>query len=465
MVLFLFYKKKEISKISAGSLAQQPQNPKATTETSIAQTASPTPTDSKKIEATQRDASSSFFCSWIKDGRYLISFKLMSSILKDKEKYIFIPTKDAYCLESNKAYNFTFVELDNLEKYAFYSRFNFDVQIRSIENNLSKTHIIANHKAYGFQSADRAQRTLTKIDANFFPALNQGQTFTRIRIYIPSQRPIPEEQGPATFHPYARLISKKDLSQLKQKNVVIIDTRPAKEFRQEAIPESINIPIDYTIWKRPNSPTELDRLTLDLSSLKRVPLDSPMVVYGHPKHFTAYNLLTILRKMGYQNLYYLPQGMFTWKEINSKTPKNYTGVRKVSHKGVLLGMGKVQIIDVRNLESYKFRSIDKSIHNEYHNSSENSLTDPRKTLGYRYQVEHSDRFNLDNLQYLKKDQPIILYGANAYDFRPLKAAIWMQEKGYSNVRWYRGGVEEWRSLEVLYPTRYKTTSHTTEAAR
>lgn len=405
----------------------------------------------------QEDLGESFFCSHIKsENRYLIPETYLKNIIVKRRGSLFIPKKDALCLNKGSSYTLTFVATDVALKYAASSTSSVDATVSSLSAPASRAQIIASYNTFGFPTASNAADSLNKSLREFFAPLNgELAEFIWVEFSI-SGETLPKEQGPFRFHSYAKSIDANQLSQVRQQNPVIIDTRYPQDFRNDPVAGAINIPINSGVWKfDARTPTRLlDSPINELSQIDKTPVTTPIVVFGYANSYAAYNLLTILATQNRKNLYYIPQGTFTLKKVNVRTPDNY-GVAQISSDDLRQKRNQFKyIIDVRGSTPFLATAIQGALNVEYKSRTEKPNENPYTGLGYEVQMQMNDTFKIEALPDIRKSSPIVLYGVNSYDFRPLKAAIFLKEQGYSQVKWYRQGYEEWLYLHKVYPEQY-----------
>lgn len=460
LIVALFFAKKKV--VSPPSSKPTKAESRLETAAGAPATKDKTTSSSTTVQAqvTNRPAAKSedsFFCSRVSSQNlFMLSDYYLPQILKDMRGSLLLPEREAACLKESRSYYFTFVSTEPLQKIAYRTLTTVNADIKKIHPVYSMKHVIANYQLFNYKSAQEAAEALNRSLTEFFAPLNgQDLNFAQVDFSI-SGSMIPSAQGPARPHPYATTITGQDLSRLRQGKVVIIDTRFPNDAKGDAIADSVNMPIRNDLWNNyAASYSDLQgQPVYDQNLFDSIPKEAAIVALGYPRYFAAYNVLTFLAAQGRRNLYYLPEGVFTLRKIDVQTPESY-GIPQITSQELSLQLKKVKyLVDVRNARPFKTISIAGATNVEYRNRSEDRNQSPHKSVGYLIQKEKQDEFKFEKLGDVPKSELIVLYGVNKYDFRPLKAAIFLKEQGFRNVRWYRSGSEEWLFLRRIFPDRY-----------
>jgi rhodanese-related sulfurtransferase len=250
-------------------------------------------------------------------------------------------------------------------------------------------------------------------------------------------------------HPYATTVDYDRVAKMVAKEKpAIFDVRKPEHFRWWHLPGSINVP--QPIGQLRAQPLELDAFERIFQSVpqENLPQDknAPILIMGHSLiDWNPYHLVLGFRIAGYTNLYWYRGGQEDWHQIRLIQPdEKEFNLATISGQELATRLKEFTLVDMRERNYYDELHIEGSVYGEF---SSYIVPAPR----------HSDP--LDDIAFLKrrvpwnmsklpadKSRPIVLIGYDQADWRPVLGAIVAKAAGYNNLKWYKGGYAEWRSL-------------------
>lgn len=275
----------------------------------------------------------------------------------------------------------------------------------------------------------------------------------------------PQGGGVPLQHPRAKAVSLKELEVAATAGKKIYDLRPKKVFDKGHFKSAIHVPL--------KNAAAMSASVLPASRLRE--FDIPKKIFPDDKQqeiyilsycsgeFSSYNLITLLRDRGYKNIKWLRDGMSSQAGfVGCKTPKALAAVGTATASDIANTIdvktkkSKIALFDVRgDLERRKFKSNILGSTRINFKQKVNALNIPtyrsRKMTAANLAAKKE---SLDNVQLSDKGKPVILIGENEYDWRPYKAAILLKSQGFKDVRWYRGGMADWRMKYIFDRNRY-----------
>lgn len=252
---------------------------------------------------------------------------------------------------------------------------------------------------------------------------------------------------------------------LEAPNVVIIDIRPRNEYNEGHIPKSINIPFDpiKSAWT-----TVRDDLLLELptpeelfSTISSAGITKESIVVVVNKVDTTFNRADAVRVAveliyaGLDNVAVLDGGYNKWvkegrsitKEIPKPVPQPYRGVVRenifVPKSYVLEKIGKAILVDTRDPDVYFGINTEPWGPIPGHIPTAKNLPVPWLwTPEGLFRPLDVIKQIVENIVGIEKDKEVIIYcGVGGYS-----AVLWYimtQLLGYTNVKIYDGGWQEW----------------------
>ena len=265
----------------------------------------------------------------------------------------------------------------------------------------------------------------------------------------------PQGGGVPPHHPSARTINHKELQKAIAQGNKVYDIRPKKLFKKGHFKNAVQVQVKRfdDISERILPTSRLRQLNLPKQIF---PTDKSQALYLHsscPAEYASYNMITILRDRGYKNIHWLRGGMTTKKGIAScETPDALAGVKTVNGNDIAdiikeqSPKKKVFIYDLRSgSDKINFGYFIKGSQQLHFKQKMNAMNIP----SYRApNMTPTSLFNekekLKGISLKNKKATVILFGENEYDWAPFKTAVILKGQGYLDVRWYRGGMADWK---------------------
>ena len=253
------------------------------------------------------------------------------------------------------------------------------------------------------------------------------------------------------------LISTADLAkELKNQNLVLIDTRSFKEYSQGHIPGAVNLDLFAYHWfdTTPQGMQIYNEQTKKLLSFAGVTLAKKVVFYDDVSGMLAARGVWMLMYFSHQNVWMLDGGIKKWQadglDIETKTngfvPTNFDGKPDsqilADYNDVKQNIGKAILIDARSKEEFtglvirgaRSGHIPGAINVDFMaNISENGTIKDEKQLAELYQIP--------------KDSLIITYCQGAY--RAANSFLALKKLGFTKIKVYLGSWGEWSNRTEL----------------
>ncbi|NIP62543.1 MAG: sulfurtransferase [Nitrosopumilaceae archaeon] len=253
------------------------------------------------------------------------------------------------------------------------------------------------------------------------------------------------------------LISTQKLyEQIKDSNLLIIDSRSFKEYSDGHIPSAINLDLFAYHWF--DTSTEgidgFNNQTTKLFSFAGINSKKKVVFYDNISGMLAARGLWMMRYFSHSDSYVLNGGFMKWKEsgfpVEQKTnpynPTIFDGILNsdliATYDEVLKELDQATIIDARSEGEYngkitraaKGGHIPNAINVDWtKNVNSEGLFKSNKELEILYQIP--------------KDKKIITYCQGAY--RAANTFLALRKIGFKNVKVYLGSWGEWGNKEKL----------------
>lgn len=304
----------------------------------------------------------------------------------------------------------------------------------------------------------RTRRTGEEIDQAKFKFL-----LLKKESWLESRR----NYGVPMTHPMARTINLDEFKASLAKGEIPYDVRPLNFFKAKTITGATNAPAN--IFNNTqfilHSPSELAEMKfrINIVSLPK-DKDAPLIVFSScAADFLSYNAITYLRQTGYRDIRWFRGGLENWV-TNGRgcgTPNQLTGLPIVDGVEARKHLDKkTKFIFVHggfNLRKYVVKG---SLQLEYRQKYRGDLMAAFRPVsladfGEKFAAS-GDETAIDSLN-LDPSTPIVVYGRNEFDWKPLKVAYLLQSKGFKNVSWYRVGIEDWLNHALYKTAEFPTT--------
>lgn len=265
--------------------------------------------------------------------------------------------------------------------------------------------------------------------------------------------------GSPRIHPEAKSLKKKEFID-EIKNNHAYDIRPAALKKKSPLKYAKTLEyIDYMrISSEILSPEEMRKLKIKFSTntLPKDKSEPVNIISGCPGEYSAYNTITLLASMGYKNVGWFPGGMSEYgkKPQPCLTPDkaSVATVIEANHVRDFLGDKKNNaVVDVRSSKRFSLPGSIPMAFPEKRNVL--SMSVYRGAITAEGLKTHNEGYRTK--VHIPKNKTIVLVGENEYDWRPYKAAIYLQSKGYNKIYWYRKGMRDWAQKVLFYPNQYK----------
>ncbi|MBS1968793.1 MAG: rhodanese-like domain-containing protein [Bdellovibrionales bacterium] len=265
--------------------------------------------------------------------------------------------------------------------------------------------------------------------------------------------------GSPRFHPAAKSLKKKQFVD-EVKNNHAYDIRPAALKKKGPLKYANVLEyIDYTrIASEILSPEEMSKLKIRFSknTLPKNKSEPISIISGCPGEYSAYNTITLLTSMGYKNISWFPGGMSEYGKkaqpcLTPEKPPVAPILEASQVREMIQDKKHNEVIDVRSEKRFSLVGAKPMGFPEKRNALSMPLY--RSSITAEGLVSHKEGYK-GKIQ-IGANKNIILVGENEYDWRPLKAAIYLKSKGYKNIYWYRMGMKDWAQKVLFHPELYK----------
>jgi rhodanese-related sulfurtransferase len=260
--------------------------------------------------------------------------------------------------------------------------------------------------------------------------------------------------GAPKSHPMAKPVEKKQIMALLKAEKSVYDVRPPGFFKKHPLKGAINLTAnDYrTISREIMTVSEMKKAQISFNK-GLLPKDHNEEIYllsACAGEYASYNFVTLIRDAGYKNVFWFRPGYFALAKNKPPcmVPANVSGVKKINAREVINMMADkdTKIIDIREgwaKEGFMIKNATKASFTQETNAL--GLADIRKDITLEKIKTKKEGFvgGVDSLG-LAKTAKIIVYGQNEFDWGAYKAAMVLAANGYSNVYWYRLGMDDWK---------------------
>lgn len=290
------------------------------------------------------------------------------------------------------------------------------------------------------------------------------------KVYIitldkPDWSQTPPSFGTPLSHPGAKNANRKrikDMLDLGKNNV--LDLRPATLFKKKPLKGAVNVSLNAygVISKDIKTYAEIKKLDPHFKK-SLLPKDKTQDVYvlsASAGEYTSYNFITYLKHLGYQHIYWFREGAAAMNPNSPplETPKTLADVQTLSSSQVatMIADKSAKLIDTRSLHKKEGFTIFSARKIEFVQKL-NPLGVPtnRSNITAASLTKNKEKFS--SKVAIKKDQNIILFGQNEYDWSSYKAAIALKNQGFKNVYWFRTGMDEWKNRSLVNSKKFPLT--------
>lgn len=253
------------------------------------------------------------------------------------------------------------------------------------------------------------------------------------------------------------LIQSNDLLQiLKNKNLLIVDTRSFKEYSEGHIPGSVNLDLFAFHWidTTKEGIVSFNRQTENILSFLGVSPEKKVVFYDDISGMLAARGLWMLMYFSHNDVSILDGGIKKWKKENNPLETKPNGFKPSKFSGkinsdIITGFEHIQenlntstIIDARSEGEYNGTVIRAAQSGHIPNSIN---IDWNKNLNEDGTFKDNEK--LSKLYTMPKDSEIITYCQGAY--RAANTFLALKKLGYTKIRVYLGSWGEWGNRPEL----------------
>jgi rhodanese-related sulfurtransferase len=255
---------------------------------------------------------------------------------------------------------------------------------------------------------------------------------------------------------FAKTVTAAELDDLLAKGAVLIDVRPEAEFASHHHPKAVNIPYAVSSTNNDTFMKYSEFVAGDSFPVERLPKNSsrPLVFSGvSPGDFRPIRAILKAKHENRTELYWLRGGEAERQNISFETAPSYDGIRTVSADEALLFVtgGQGVVVDARGKEAYERMHIFNAVNIPYlERSIEMTAASHLKLSDFKTAGE-SFAANLTG----EPEKPVLVYGIDLYDEKPVKAAAWLKESGWKEVLWLRDGLTAWEQAREAGNAAYR----------
>lgn len=245
-------------------------------------------------------------------------------------------------------------------------------------------------------------------------------------------------------------------SQLKDENLIVIDTRSFKEYSEGHIPGAVNVDLFAFHWidTTKQGIENFISQTETLFSFVGVTSEKKVVFYDNVSGMLAARGVWMLMYFSHPNVSLLDGGIKKWKNLNlpfeTKTnpfkPSKFSG--KINSE-IISGfeyirdnLDRLKIIDARTKEEYA-GTIIRAANSGHIPNAVNIDWNQNITVNGDFKSDSE----LSNLYKIPKDAEIVTYCQGAY--RAANTFLALKKIGFKNVKVYLGSWGEWGNRENL----------------
>lgn len=245
-------------------------------------------------------------------------------------------------------------------------------------------------------------------------------------------------------------------SQLKDENLIVIDTRSFKEYSEGHIPGAVNLDLFAFHWidTTKQGIENFISQTETLFSFVGITSEKKVVFYDNVSGMLAARGVWMLMYFSHPNVSLLDGGIKKWKNLNlpleTKTnpfkPSKFSG--KINYE-IISGfeyirdnLDRLKIIDARTKEEYA-GTIIRAANSGHIPNAVNIDWNQNITVDGDFKSDSE----LSNLYKISKDAEIVTYCQGAY--RAANTFLALKKIGFKNVKVYLGSWGEWGNRENL----------------
>lgn len=387
--------------------------------------------------------------------RFRVPKDLLRPLLTRANPAILVPEALQNCLtDRSTSILFSFADFNYREPLPFYTLLEPLISVTAIEKNLPLSKIMLEPKKIQRLGFDAAPRMLGFYSQIYGPEFEK-QSWSYIEFTVINKRFDSAVFLAPQSHPFARTVSKMDVQSMQQRGALILDTRPASDFAKASIPQTVSIPVSaFKVEEEPLSVEDQRAAgyTLFSSAISKDLNREIIVVNQNPKSFSAYNALTQLYALGFRNLRYYWGGIDDWQGKSIVPPSSIPKIRFIGYNEMKsrVRSPQVLVVDVRNSKRL-INFFPRSIRVPFQ-EKKNVFGDPlnrAESLSVGALSSQSEGFKSPFPPIPTSVNTFVVAGDNIYDWKPLKAAILLSQRGNMNIEVYLEGMRGWKFFSSL----------------
>lgn len=392
-----------------------------------------------------------YLCRFIDKGIYLLPDVFLKGILSGKTSKILITDDEARCLRTGADLTLAFVRIDPISNVPYRHQVNLKGQATKIEDFLTFESFRVKYRSladFGYDNpAPLTKDLIASYGADFF-----RQPLRAVEFNFNERSFKREVYGAPELHPLADSIA--GLEGVGLTGQVLVDTRSAEEFKQESLVGAINIPVAGSEAKSNFIPYSSLTALIKIApaALDSLPKDKKIVVFAENElSARAYNFISYLHQRGYRDLAFLRKGFGLSNGQDLNTPTSAPGIEIVdaARTKALIEAGGLTVVDTRMMNSFIVASLPNATRKAYREAKPPFRN---SSLSMKSLLSAGETYSVTDL---KGKSALLFYGSNNYDWRPLKAAIFSRDSGFSKIYWYRSGADDWRFHAALIGPEFK----------
>ena len=393
-------------------------------------------------------------CQNFKSNQFLVPKHLLWVLVSGKATAMIFPDDTENCLTSDGGNIYlSFAGFSNQEPQPYFYFHQATGSIKLRKKSLVLDDILSD--ADKMNKLGFKKETLQKFLHSIYGTEEDAKTWTYVELDIINKNLDAKTYFTPKTHPFAKNLGKEELTAMLGQGALLVDVRPEKSFNQDHISGAVNIPTEIPdVANGILSVAEMGSAgyTIFPTLLPKDPNTPIIVINRNPVLFSAYNTITLLHSMGFTKLYVYWGGFDEWTGHSIVASDTIPGIKFISFDDLKTSLKNQSavLIDVRSPKEFEKDHISEAM-----NASFNQLLDDGKFPVYRADGltksalnEHGESFAGSNPVITKAK--VILIGAHVYDWRPLKAAIMLQNPG-TEVTVYREGMRDWQFRKSLEP--------------
>lgn len=238
---------------------------------------------------------------------------------------------------------------------------------------------------------------------------------------------------------FAQVIDFVDMQKLESQGAKIVDVRLTAQFNANHLPQAINLPYAKSVDYAHASWANFSKKETFNTSL--LPNATPLIFMGASEFDIApVRALIFTSRAGFKNLFWYRGGEADRRKLNVETGMTYPNIETVDAKKTMdfISSKSGLTVDVRTGAEFKNDHLPNAIHAKYSEVSSEPLQPSE--LNFKSLKNIGDTFKSKDLGSANKS--VLIYGADEFDFRAIKAAIWLQGNGWKNILWFRNGTKD-----------------------